>query len=67
MIINQALDIIGIINIGVIGMQFNEAIGCGNSRSLFLIFIMRVGRFKLGLLCIATVRISSFQSFKQFN
>lgn len=63
----QPFEVVGVIDVGVIGMQADETLGGGNGFFRLGGFVVGVGGFKLRLLRVATVRVAGFEAFKVFD
>ncbi|MNF73903.1 hypothetical protein D3C84_559200 [compost metagenome] len=57
----QALDVIGVVDVRVLRMQANEALGGGSCGFRLGILVVGVDQFQLGLLGIAAERITRFE------
>ena len=59
--LRQSLQVVGIVNVGVLRVQFDKSIGCRNRRSGFIFLVVCVGRLDLGLSGVGTERVARFK------
>ena len=65
--IDQAFQIIHIIDVWMIRVQFDETFSCRQSLRLFILAVVGIGNIHLGLLGVYAERISCFQLFEVFD
>jgi len=65
--IRQALQIVGVIDVRMVGVELDEAVARGDGGNRFVVLVVGVGDFQLRLLRIAAEGVARFQRFEQLD